>query len=371
MAYIQSYEGKNGISYQVKWRVNGKGKSKTFSSKREANTFKKEIEAELTLGLAKDNSRITLQDYSKDFFEIHVLDLKPNTIDNYKGNMIRINKELGKTKLVDLTPKQLDKYFLKLKTKNKLKMNSIKKYRDVLNLVLSDAFKKDIIPINPLDKLAFKFIDHDEPGKKIATIEELNFILDTFQVPYFKHLLLLGIMTGMRKGEMLALQWKEHIDFDNRIIKVKGSLDKYGNISTPKTKSSIRDIYMHDNLKLLLQSIKDYQKEMKEFFGKQYIDNDLVICKQNGEYLKTNQVSRRMNDKKHVHGVHVTIRMLRTTFATWLRGVEAKDVQKLLGHANVDITLNTYQQHDQFKSESLDKINEIFSDRLHQNKNNK
>lgn len=65
----------------------------------------------------------------------------------------------------------------------------------------------------------------------------------------------------------------------------------YGEITTSKTKKSIRSVLIHENLYYLLYEIKYQQEEHKKFFGKDYQNNNLVICKQNGEYLNSHTVT--------------------------------------------------------------------------------
>jgi integrase len=377
MAYIQEYKDKNGktISYQVKWRNNGKGNTETFKKKSDANKFKKQIEAELALGLVKDDKKIKFSDYADEFMKIHTDDLRANTIRNYYQTLEQLKKELDNVLLGDITPRMLDSYFLKLKNEKliefnskksnkKMKMSSLKKYRDVLNLILNDAFIKEIIPYNPLVKLAFKFKDdeYEDDKSKVISSDDLSKILNTFEVEYYKHLILIAIMTGFRKGEILALKWSD-IDFEKKIIKVRHSLSKEG-IGPTKTKSSKRDFPLHKNLETILEEISSYQLEMKRFFGKSYFKNNLIVCKPDGDFIKTNQVSSKMWEKSQTHGIHFTMHKLRHTFATWMRGLEVKDVQALLGHSKADITANIYQSHDEYKSESITKIEETLNSKL-------
>lgn len=116
-------------------------------------------------------------------------------------------------------------------------MNTIRKYRDVLKLILKDAFKKDIIPNNPIDKMAFKFTIQDKKKNKFVTYESLIKMINSFEKVYYKHFIWLGYYTGMKKGELLGLKWK-HINLKNRIIHVQEQLNHYNKITTLKTENS-------------------------------------------------------------------------------------------------------------------------------------
>lgn len=363
MAYIYEIPRKSGTKYRVTWYENGKQVTQTVDTKREANALKKQKEAEVALGIAKKPSDMTFGEYSEEFIKIHTLDLKSTTSGNYNQYIKLLNKKFNNTKIIDMTPSVLDKYFLYLYKERGLKMNTIKKYRDVLKLVLKDAVGKDIIVSNPIDKLAFKFVErNNHPNQlfdtdKIASMNDLKILIDSFQETYYKHFITLGYMTGMRKGEILALKW-DNVNFDKRLIVVNENYNKYKEITVTKN-AKTRVIYMHENLYYLLQEIKYYQDGMKLFLKNSYIDNNLVVCKKNGEYLNTMTVTKTFYEKNKIYGTNVTPHKLRHTFATLLREAETKDVQALLGHSNIEMT-DHYQHHDEFKEDTKEKMDKLF-----------
>lgn len=84
------------------------------------------------------------------------------------------------------------------------------------------------------------------------------------------------------------------------------------------------------------------------------------MCNEDGRPLTANAIImffRRANEKL---GVNIRSHKLRHTFATMLRGMEAKDVQHLLGHKDVDVNVNTYQDHDKYMEKTIEEMNKIF-----------
>lgn len=137
------------------------------------------------------------------------------------------------------------------------------------------------------------------------------------------------LYTGLRRGEALALQWKD-IDFGKREISITKAVEYKANqaeIKLPKTKNSIRTVPLIENLaeKLIPGEAEEY------VFGKEKPYSNTMACKRWSTYLKET-------------GLEITQHQLRHTFATMLCkvNVSAKDAQKLLGHADYKTTMNIY-----------------------------
>jgi integrase len=370
MAFITKREGKNTISFQVRYRVNGKVKVKSFraknetatsqrNAKKEAERFLKKIESQSILGLVKDESNMTFKEYGDVVFEIIESDLKTTTKKAKEVYRKVVNKNIGNIKLKDITPLFLDKYFFNLSKKKS--HHVVDRHRGIINTVLESAFKKDLIVVNPMLKLDFKFKKGRLKEKKVIELDDFKeFIYHVATIPgmiKYKFYLLFAFFTGMRRGEILALTWDD-IDFEYYSIHVNKSLNRYGEITTPKTKSSIRYIVIHNMLLELLYEIKTYQDDMKRKHKEKYINNNLVICHDNGEYLQANAVDHFLYRHSRILNIEpITSHRIRHTFATLMRGMEVKDVQALLGHSKVEMTVNTYQHHDKYKDETVQEIN--------------
>lgn len=381
MAFITEETRKKGLKYRVHWynKQTGKRYSKVFDSKKQALAFKKTIEAELTLGIAKSSTNITFGDYAPTVIELITQDAKPYTKRNYLSLLNQLDAKFGRMKLVDITSIVLNKYFLSLKQKG-LKLNTLKKYRQVLNVILDAAYKDDILTDNPMNKLTFKFTEPQPTVEELLEreekyikqiIDDLAILLNSFETPYYKHIVLLGKFLGTRKGETCALMW-DVVDLKNRQVKIirnlvieyqPGTQKKKGQIfTTPKTPGSIRTIPIHDLALEVFYEIKAYQEEMKKFYGKDYQDNNLVICKPNGEPVNIAQVSKTFYEKNKTYGTSVTTHKLRHLFASKLKGkVDPDLIRQLLGHTNRTMTLHyqDYKEEDNTASQ-IEQLNKAF-----------
>lgn len=152
---------------------------------------------------------------------------------------------------------------------------------------------------------------------------------------------LISLCCGLRIGEVCALRW-ENIDMENRTITVTSTASRIYNCdsmaterytSTPKTKTSNREIPIHNILLNALRKIKRQQT------GGEYVVGKGIKPKEPRTYRETfNRILKRLNIPPIVfHG-------LRHTFATRCieSGCDYKTVSVILGHANVATTLNLY-----------------------------
>ena len=157
----------------------------------------------------------------------------------------------------------------------------------------------------------------------------------------YKNQLKIELYTGMRMGEINALK-KEDIDFDRRIIHVRGTISKglnernYLKDST-KTDKGIRDIPMNDLVRPVLEEA--IEKAPRNKYGLIFYDNnkkDVIATQQVNCYFK--RLCHKANID--VRGQHA----LRHTFATRCieAGIPAVVLKEWMGHTNIHITLDTY-----------------------------
>ena len=157
----------------------------------------------------------------------------------------------------------------------------------------------------------------------------------------------------MRRGEVLALRWQD-IDFLFGQISVNRTLHrlqggKYGDgsyvFTQPKSERSRRTIALSPSVILTLKDYKEKQTVIRAKLGTSLKDDDLVFSNLKGEPLRPNTITRawsmlaarawvkviRLHDARHTHASLLL-----------KQGVHPKIVQERLGHASIQITLDTY-----------------------------
>jgi integrase len=159
----------------------------------------------------------------------------------------------------------------------------------------------------------------------------------------------LAITTGMRQGELLALKW-EDVDLEAGVLQVRRTLStatgggfRFG---APKTAKSRRSIKLPNTALSSLRKHRKAQLEERMRLGELFVDQGLVFTSRVGTPIsRQDLITRSFKPLLKWAGLpDIRFHDLRHTCATLLlsKGVHAKFVQELLGHATISITLDTY-----------------------------
>ena len=326
--------------------------------------------------------------------ETTIYDLLKNYIDNeYNGNIIievtylrnlatlNIIKKLdiSSIPIIKVKDNDISKDLLKLTNYSN---STISKIKRLISKAFDIAITQNIITINPfkVDDLIIK-VKSNKSNKKIEalTLEEQNLFLNELSHTddKYKNIFYIALFTGMRIGEILALR-KEDIDLKNKIIKVNKTITKDKNDKpilgkTTKTYNSLRDVPI---IKPLLPILSDLISGVDNYlflYNNSFI-NPVTINTHFKKLCKNANIKVFINPNKNVYtknGIKkvnlktasVNTHMLRHTFATRCieAGMNALVLSKILGHKNIEITLNVYTSvFNKFTIEEVDKINSIF-----------
>ncbi|APC65606.1 site-specific integrase [Salimicrobium jeotgali] len=157
--------------------------------------------------------------------------------------------------------------------------------------------------------------------------------------------------SGMRIGEMLALKWKD-INFNESTINITKTLynpknrEKEFQLLTPKTRGSVREIKMDEDIMSLLRKHKKEQTEWKMMTRDEFTDLNFVITRASGYPETIKKIATRMQRLLHLAGIerNLTPHSFRHTHTSLLieAGVGIKEIQQRLGHTDVDTTMNIY-----------------------------
>ena len=172
-----------------------------------------------------------------------------------------------------------------------------------------------------------------EDNKKSFTHAEEQAFNEAIKDNPYKLIYQVSLLAGLRRGEATALKW-ENIDLINRVIRVKEAAKREGTgytVGSTKTTNSVRTVPIAPTLFDILNSVGN--------------KSDLLCPNAHGAMLNADILTMDFAAIMKQLGQQHTFHHLRHTFATRCivdKGINPKVVQAWLGHATVDMTMNTY-----------------------------
>jgi len=331
----------------------GRRTSRKVGDRTAAREAARKIQARLTLGKGAFGERAKLpaprlMDYWKRFEENYRGTLKPSTWASYEmGMRVHIFSQLGNHRLDGITKPMMKKFVSQLVEKG-LAKDSIRLYLAALGVLYTQAIDDKIVTENPTRGLG-KFyrqakVKHEEINP-LTEEESLLFLEKTleFEKKYYP-LFLCALHTGMRSGELAGLQWTD-IDWNGKFLEVRRAINRFGEVSSVKTKNGRRRVDLSDHL---LETLSNYRREkqqeaLKE--GKSEIP-EWIFANRFGSFIDIKNVKSRNFKRVLKKGGLRSIRFhdMRHTFASQLlsNGTNILYVSQQLGHANPQITMRIY-----------------------------
>lgn len=359
----------NGYDYRISYIDNlGKSKYKYFWAKTKdeclakANKWRNEQE-----GIYSDdvNASWTIEQWANFWFDNYVVNhVKITTVSDDRSILDHhIIPGIGKIRLKDLTGVKLQRFYNVCAEKSngrkgKLDPKTIKNIYTVVNRMLKCAYNIDLIDKNPNEKATLP--KRPKKQTKALTSEDHEKIIKSCisSKTTMDILVIFFLMTGLRLGEGLGLQWK-NVDMDKKTIKIDRQLQAVPNddknskhkfkkeiLESTKTKHSNRILPVYDEVIQLLKHIKYKQAVNKMKSGSKYRrDLDLVFCNDDGRPICDTVLRKFLNNRLDELGIgHFRIHDLRHSYATRLfeDDIKTKLISEYLGHSSIGITLDTY-----------------------------
>lgn len=380
--------GEGSISkYGDKWRgqltigrdaITGKIKRKTFygKTKKEVDLKLQEYKLKLNKSELPTDDKITFEQwYYTWLFDFRIHDLKPSTFEKYYGiyNNYVLNSTIGSMKIVDIRSTHIQRYFNSLLEEGKTaeRVKGIKRY---INAGFHAALKHGYINKNYCTNTTLPKVVK-ENKITVLTKDEQKIFLNGINNHKLKCAFYLALGTGLRQGELLALKWSD-ISFKDNTVSITKSIkrvtfiDKEGNKESkiieqqPKTETSIRVVPIPQNVITILKEHKKNQNELRLKQGELYSNLDYIFCNEYGLPIDSKKLTRNLQSVlKSLDITPIPFHGLRHTYATRLfeKGVPIKTVQVLMGHKDIQTTMNIYTHvMEDEKNKAIEQINDIF-----------
>ena len=323
-------------------------KRRYLSGKRRKDVRDKLAEAlsDRSGGLVFDVGAMTVGEYLERWLKDSVRGtVRMSTYERHEG-IIRthLTPALGRIRIKNLTPAHV-RGLHREKLDAGLAPATVRKIHSTLHKALSQAVSDGLIPRNAA---AIKAPRPDPEEIHPLSADEASALLEAARGDRFRALYVLAITTGLRRGELLGLRWRD-VDLEHGVLRVGRALVREGGryrLGETKTKRGHRSIRLASQAVSALGAHRKRQLEERIRLAGLYEDQDLIFATQKGTPLNPeNLVKRSFKPLLEWTGLpEIRFHDLRHTCATLLlgRGVHPKLVQELLGHATIAMTLDTY-----------------------------
>jgi len=353
----QKVKGK-GKPWWVFISHNGKRKSKMIGDKKAAQKVAKRVEAHLALndfnlGDRDDKEVPSFRGYAETWLTLPH-DWKESTRISYKFNFSKhVFPEFGNVKLDEIRRKDMKAFFDKL-LGDGLNPSTVGVIRAGISGVFGHALDSELIESNPVVGLKIQGKKKKALDVDPLTEEEVESLLEQakdFRGGPYHPPALCALRTGMRIGEIQALQWGD-IDFNGRFIEVRRSW-RHGRITKTKNRKRRRvDMTLH--LAETLKALRVVQKKRALKNGRAV--SEWVFADDTGQIMCREAFRRALNKCFELAGMRrVRVHDLRHSYATirLMKGHNIGDVSYQLGHSSISITYDIYGHWipGKFKSE--------------------
>lgn len=328
----------------------------TYRTKREAQSALTERQRERDNGTLLDPTKMSVGEYLWHWFENenapHVLD--STAVRNERDLRLHLVPQIGAVPLAKLTGAQVAALHRALADKG-LAPKTVQHAHGTLHAALDQAVRWRMLPRNPCDdaraprvpRVEIRTWDGDLARRFVATTEGTDTTLGVLYV--------LAIGTGMRRGELIALTWRD-VDLDRATLSVRRSRVMAGPEVVdhePKGKRA-RSLDLSPQQVQMLRAHRDRQRFMREKAGDRWVDQGYVFAAppvdkprsfDGGRPYHPNSVTRGWSLLTARLGLpHIRLHDLRHAHATILleMNIHLKVVQERLGHATSAQTLDTY-----------------------------
>ena len=400
-AVIYSCDDENGVKHQ-KWE--------SFATNAEAKKRKAQVEFQQATGTFIVPSAKTISELLDEYVSTYGINTwaastyesKRGLIDNYVLPII------GDVRLDDVNPRMMNSYYQKLLTvkaksskfvhpQNEfVTVRTVKEIHKVLRNAFNQAVKWELMSRNPV--LNCTLPKCEEKPRDIWTPEQLVYALEKCEDETLSLALNLAFSCSLRMGEMLGLTWdcvdispesirnkKAYIYINKELQRVtKGALDAIDGrdimftfpavmaknnttlvLKTPKTKTSVRRVFLPTTVAYMLVERRKHLDEYKEYFGEEFLNYNLVFCNTIGRPIEGQSINRMLNELIKEHDlpkvVFHSIRHTSTTYKLKLSGGDIKAVQGDTGHAQAAMVTERYAHIlDDDRRVNADRFEEAF-----------
>ena len=339
-------------------RISGSGRTKKEAREKQAKNVKERLKK---LGLTNANvnyDKLTFRELCGLFLSHKSLEVKDSTKEGYTVADKYLFSKLYPLKVNMITASMIDGALTELQEERNLSASTLALYKRQLAAVFNYAVVQEILYTSPMRKTAKRRQDKSRKvDVAVLTEEQVRELLRRAKEDDKKNrkrrkvlvypLILMGLATGCRLGELLALKYE---DIKDGKLTVGKQINPKGKTTTLKTDSSYRIIPI---LQEVIDRVQVYFSDMGRTKGNDSIKAEAgyILFYPDGShytYGVTKDAAKRFLDKnRDIVPNTFTFHDLRHTYATRHigKGISIHMVSRWLGHKDIAITLNFYANY--------------------------
>ncbi len=312
-------------------------------------------------GLVSNNPRLTFAEFVPEYLKIVKARLSPSTYEYYKRALNNyVIPLIGHLKLTAIRPVHIQNFVNAMSNKptavhkdkqgntkeqKKISASTVRRYLTIVQSVLNQAVKLDLIQSSPAKSEKLTIPKMQTPKIDIFTKQETAEMLTYLEKEPLQYqvLIQLAIMTGARRGELVALKFSD-FDYTNNKVTIERSAYKLKGkpiqIKPPKDYET-RIISINQYCLDLIEMLKAEKRKEALRLGDQWKGDEWLFTQWNGEIMNPMTPTKWFSDFLAANNLkHRKFHSLRHTSATLLLygGINIKQVQGRLGHGDIETT---------------------------------
>jgi integrase len=350
---------KKGAKWYVLVDYHGRRKSKCVGSREAAEQVRRQVEAKLALGDlsildAADDKKPSFDKYADGWLKEYArIECKTSTADGYEGVLEQyLRPRFGKKLLNEIRRDDIKALINHLISKD-LSRNTIRNALCVIRGLFNYAIEEGLVESNPAARLG-RFTrsakTSESKGIALSTLEVRLFLKAALEIcPDYHPLLLMAVRAGLRRGELVAVQWGDvqlgaDDNVSERFILVQHNYVRREHTTTKSKKA--RRVDLSRELRRALVELRDKRLLEAYLEGKNDISEELVFRSPEGAILDPDNLYHRVFLPVLAKAGIRKIRLhdLRHTFGSLLiqNGASIVYVKEQMGHSSIQVTVDIY-----------------------------
>lgn len=353
--HIKERERADGsVRYQARWyepQPGGRDKlvSRSFGTRDEAEDYLRQMARDKRDARYVSTTGITVERVVRDYLARGKSRWKASTYATYRQRAdTHILPALGPLRLVELTTARVQHWMDRLGSQ--IGAKTIEDTARVLNGAMSDAVRLGLIPTNPVTNT--RGPSSRQTAQVTWSADDIARVLEaTTRNAKYHALYHVALTTGMRPGEIRALQWPD-VDLTERTITVRRTItrDELNReiVGTTTKTGRVRTVAIPETTARTLRRWKAAQAEEQLAAGT-WDSRQFVFTGDGGKFLGSTTWQHRHTEAIRRAGVvPISLHGMRHSFATAMmaQGVHPLIVSRVLGHSKIETTLNVYSHPD-------------------------